>query len=98
MTTVAGVEMECSNLDRRRVEAVRSLQKRIGFPNDNNLAYTIDYNIVGNCQFNQLDIHISNKIHGKSIAELKGKSTKRKTKMSGIDMKHDIPKAIMDAY
>ena len=98
VTTVAGVEMECSGLDRRRAEVVQSLQKKIGFPNDNNLTCAIDYNIVGNCQFNQQDIHIANKIHGKSAAELKDKLTKIKTKMSGIDMKRDIPKAIIDAY
>ena len=78
---------------------MRSLQRRIGFPpSDNDLANAIDYNVVGNCQFNQRDIRIANKIHGKSVAELKGKSTKRKAKMSRIDMKRDVPKEIMDAY
>lgn len=71
VTTVARVEMEYLGLDRRRVEAVKSLQKRIGFPNDNNLANAIDYNVIGNYQFNQQDIRITNKIHGKSVAELK---------------------------
>ena len=98
VTTVAGVEIEYSGLDRRRAKAVRSLQKRIGFPSDNNLANTIDYNVVGNCQFNRRDIRIANKIHGKSVAKLKEKLSKRKAKMFRIDMKRDVPKTIMDAY
>ena len=39
-----------------------------------------------------------NNIHGKSIAELKGKSTKRKAKMVRGDMKFKVLKVIMDAY
>ena len=55
VTMVAGVEMEYLGLGRRRAKAVRSLQKKIGFSSDNDLANAT------NC---------------KSIAELKGKSTK----------------------
>ena len=95
---MAGIQVEYSKLDQKRVVVVRSLQKRIGFPNDNDLANTIDYNVIDNCQFNQQDICIANKIRGKSIAELKGKSTKRKAKMARGDMKCEVQKAIMDAY
>ena len=98
MTTMAGVEMECLGLDRRRAETVQSLQKRIGFPDGNNLAYVIDCNLIGNYQFNRQYIHIANEIHGKNIVELRNKSTRRKVKISGIDVKHDVPKTIMDTY
>ena len=49
ITTVAGTEIEFSELDQRRAEAVRYLQKRIGFPSDNDLANDIDYNVIDNC-------------------------------------------------
>ena len=38
MTTTARIDIECSNLDRRRAEAVLSLQRRIGFPDSYDLA------------------------------------------------------------
>lgn len=98
ITRVAGTEIEFSELNRKRVEAVRSLQKRINFPSDNDLVNAIDYNVVGNCQFILRDIHISHKIHGKSIAEFKGKSTKRKVKMTRNDIKCEVLESIMGEY
>ena len=53
VTTAAGRDIECSNLDRRRAEAVLSLQRRIGFPDSDDLAYAIEYNLVGGYQFSQ---------------------------------------------
>ena len=81
LTTVKETEMQYSALDRKCAEAVRSLKERLGFPSDIDLANAIDYNIVGNCQLNQRDIQIANKIFGPSVAAIKGKSTRRQNKM-----------------
>ena len=53
ITTVVAIEIEFSELDQKRAEAISSLQKRTGFLSDNDLANAIDYNVVDNYQFNQ---------------------------------------------
>ena len=92
------MDLECSELDRKRAIALRSLQKKIEFPSDNDLANAIDYNVIGKCQFNRRDICIVNKRDGRCIAELKRKLTKRKTKMKIADVNYEVPRVIMDAY
>ena len=77
LTTIKETEIQYSALDQKRAEAVRSLQERLGFPSDINLANTTNYNIVGNCQLNQRDIQIANNIFSPSVAAIKGKSTRR---------------------
>ena len=51
VTTAAGIDIDCSNLDQKRAEVVQSLQRRIGFPDSDNLTYVIKYNLVGGYQF-----------------------------------------------
>ena len=41
---------------------------------------------------------IANKINGRSITALKGKSGKKKIKLKRADMKCDVPRTILDAY
>lgn len=77
---------------------MRLLQKKIKFPNDDDPVSAINYNVIGNCRFNRRDICIANKIHGKCVAELKGKSANRKTKMKRADMKFKVARAIIDSY
>ena len=97
-TTVKGMEMQYSALDRKRAAVVRSLQECLGFPSNVDLANAINYNIVGNCQLNQRNIRIANKIFVPSVAAVKGKSTKQWNKMQHLDVVTDLPKEILDMY
>ena len=51
MTAPAGMNLNCLGLDRKRAEAVLSLQKRIRFPSSKDLANAIECNLVGGYQF-----------------------------------------------
>ena len=93
-TTVKGMEMQYSPLDRKRAIAVQSLKEHLLFPSNIDLANTIDYNILGTYQFNQRDIQIANKIYGPSVAAIKGKSTKRPNKMDQSDIVTEIPRKL----
>ena len=53
----------------------------IWLPNDIYLANTIEYNILGRCQYNWKGMWIVNKIGRPSIAKLKGKSTEHQKKI-----------------
>ena len=67
-------------LDRKWAEAVQSLQERLGFPSDTDLANGIDYSVIENCQLNQRDMQIANNIFGPSVAAIKGKALDVKTR------------------
>ena len=64
--TVKGRMAMFSKMDVKRAEAVRNLQERLGFPLDTTLDKSIEYNVLGTCQFNRRDIHIANIIWGPS--------------------------------
>lgn len=64
-STVKGMEIKYSELDQKRVEAVRNLQEWLGFPSDVHLANAIEYNVLGMCLYNKRDIGIAKKVDGK---------------------------------
>ena len=80
VTTTAGIDIDCSSLDQKRTETVLSLQRRIGFPDSDDLAYAIKYNLVGGYQFSRRDIQIANEIHGENTIELRDESIRSEIK------------------
>ena len=70
----------------------------MGFPRNIDLSNSIDYNILGTCQFNRRDIQIENMIDGPSFVAINGKSTKDPNKMNQFYILTDIPKEILDTY
>lgn len=71
------MEIQYSGLVWKHVIVDWCLQEYLGFPSDIDLANAIDYNILSTCQFNRREIKIMYKIHGSSVAVVKGKSTKK---------------------
>lgn len=97
-TTVKGMEMQYSVLDKKRVILVWYLQERLRFPSDIDLSNAINYNTLDSCQFNHRDIQITNKIYGPSVASVKERSTKQENEMKRSYIITDISKDILNAY
>ena len=85
-------------LDQQRAEMVRQLQEALTYPSDNDFAHALEHNLIGNTPYNRREINIANKIYGPSMNSLKGKLTKRKSKLPREDEKSKLPSYIIENY
>ena len=98
LTTVDGEKDKYSALDCTRAKRVRKLQNVLGCPSDVDLANALEFNVLGTSPFNQRDIRIANKIYGPNVNSLKGKTTKKKSKLPKEDEMLDLPDYICKDY
>jgi hypothetical protein len=92
------VKANNSPIDCRRASKVRDLQEILACPSDNDLANAIEHNVIGNNPFTRRDARIAKKIFGPDVPALKGKTEKRKSKMSREDDISSIPPNIIKEY
>ena len=67
-------------------------------PSEEDLINAIENNVIGNNDFRQRDVVNANKLWGKDIATLKGKTTCRKSKLPREDSAIDISSPIVEWY
>ena len=96
--TVEGNSDQFSPIDRTRVKAVCEMQEVLASPSDYDLANAIENNIVGATPFTRRDVRIADIIHGRDVAGMKGKSTKKPSKMPNPDKVRDVPQHIAKNY
>ena len=97
-STVAGESDKFSNIDQTRAKAVCKLQEVLAPRSDYDFANAVDNNVVGTIHFTRRDISIVTVIHGHDLAALKGKTSKKPSKMSIADEVRDIPSHIVKNY
>jgi hypothetical protein len=96
--TVKWESAHFSAIDCRRAAKVRDLQEALACPNDFDLANAIEHNVIGNNPFTRRDVRIAKKIFGPDVPAMKGKTVKRKSKMSREDAISDRPPSIIKEY
>ena len=77
---------------------VRELQEVLASPSDYDLANAGENNLVGTTPFTRRDIEITPVIHKRDGAALKGKTTKKPSKIHNADKVRDIPSHIVKNY
>ena len=76
---------------------MRHLQKDLGSPSDKDLANAVDNNIFAT-SLTRRDIRIARNILGPNVVALKGKTTKRKSKMPNSEDIEDLSSYIIEEY
>ena len=94
-TTVEDEKGKYSAIDIRRAKKVRHLQKVLGSPSDKDLANVVDNNIFAT-SLTRRDIRIAKNIFGPNVVALKGKTTKRKSKMPNSEDIEDLSSYIIE--
>ena len=74
------------------------MQEALVYPSDKQLAHALEHNVIGNTPYNRRDLRIANDIYGRSVNSLKGKSTKRTSKLPREDETFDLPPHIIENY
>ena len=97
-TTVEGKSERFSQIDQSRAKAVREMQEVLASSSDYDLANAIENNVAGSTPFIRRDVRIANIIHGRDVAAMKGKSTKRPSKMPNPDEVRDVSQHIVKNY
>ena len=77
---------------------MRKMQEVLASPSDYDLANAIENNVVGATPLTRRDARIANIIHGRDVAGMKGKTTKKPSKMPNPDEVRDIPQHIVKNY
>ena len=70
-----------SEINQTRAKAVREIQEVLASLTDYDLDNVIENNVFGKTSFTKRDVRIVNIIHGRDIGYLKGKTTKKPSKM-----------------
>jgi hypothetical protein len=96
--TVKGESAKFSALDCRGAEKIRDLQEVLACPIDFDLANVVEHNVIGNNPFTQRDVWIAKQIFGPDVPAMKGKTVKRKSRMSREDEISDLPPNIIKEY
>ena len=91
-----------SVLDQKRVEAVRILQERCGFPSDEDFIHALEYNSIEGIYFGRRDVNTANEIYGysKGVAMGRFKDPGKGIKMDRTtgDIAAPVLPAIMKPY
>ena len=89
-------------LDQKRVEAVRILQERCGFPLDEDFIHALECNFIEGVDFGRRDVNIAKEIYGYSKGAAMGrfKNPRKGVKMDRIteDIAAPVPSEIMEHY
>ena len=67
-------------------------------PSNYDLANAIENNVVRATPFTRRDVRITDIIHGRDVAGIKGKTTKKPSKMTNTDEVRDVPQHIVKNY
>ena len=67
-------------------------------PRKEDLINAIENNVIGHNEYRRRDVINANKLWGKDVATLKGKTTRRKSKLPREDDTNDIPSPIVERY
>ena len=97
-STVEEESNKFSQKDQTRAKAVREMQQVLVSPSNYDLANTFENNVVQATLFTRRDVRIANIIYGCDVAALKGKSTKRQSKMPNPDEVRDVLEHIVKNY
>ena len=97
-STVEEESNKFSQIDQTRAKVVREMQQVLASPSNYDLANAIENNVVRATPFTRRDVRIADIIHGRDVAALKGKSTKKQSKMPNPDEVRDVPEHIVKNY
>ena len=78
------------------VKRARELYSKVGFPSNKDFKSLIKNNMILNCPVTADDVDRANNIYGPSIATLKSKTTRTKSKQVVTDYV-DVPPAVLDS-
>ena len=70
------------------------MQQVLASPSNYDMANAIENNVVGATPYTRRDVRNADIIHGRDVAALKGKSTKKQSKMPNPDEIRDVPEQI----
>ena len=99
LTTVSEQKEHFSDVDNKKADLARYVQKCLCLPSDNDMADAIEKGGVQECGVDRRHIKIANIIYGPARAAIEGKSVQRKNKMPReSSMLLNIPPSILDRY
>ena len=102
LNTVKHGKSLSSIIDQKRVEAVRILQERCGFPSDGDFIKALECNSIEGVVFGRIDVKIANAIYGyiKDATTGRFKHPRKGVKMDRIteDLAAPVPRTIMEYY
>ena len=96
--TVEEVSSKFSQIDQTWAKAVREMQQVLASPSNYDMAKTIENNVVRATPFTRRDVRNAGIIHGCDVATMKGKSTKKQSKMPNPDEVRDVSEHIVENY
>jgi hypothetical protein len=78
--TVAGNKSNYTKRQLKGAEKARELYAAVGYPSSRDFRYAVQMKQIADCPITTEDIDVAQAVWGKSIAALKGKTTRRKPK------------------
>jgi hypothetical protein len=97
LTTVTENKSGYTQRQFERAKEARRLYHIVGTPTLENFKSLLRMNVIKNCPVTTEDVNIAEKIFGKDILSLKGKSTRRKPKSVRADL-IEIPKELIEKH
>ena len=97
-STVGEESNKFSQIDQTRAKAVRKMQHVLVSPSNYDLVNAIENNAVEATSFTRRDVRIADSTHGCDVAGMKGKRTKKRSKMPNPDEVRDVPQHIVKNY
>ncbi len=97
ISTVAENRAGYTQRQYERAKEARRLYHIVGTPTVENFKSLLRMNVIKNCPVTTEDVNIAEKIFGKDISSLKGKSTRRKPKPVRADL-IEIPKELIEKH
>jgi hypothetical protein len=97
VNTVSENQSQYTNRDYNRAVLARNIQKMIGRPSTRAFIKIVDGNLLPNCPITRQDIVAAEKIVGKDVGSLKGKTVRSApTRVEGLLV--SIPPSLMSKY
>ena len=97
-STVEEGSNKFSQTDQTQTKAVREMQQVLASPSNYDMENAIQNNVVRATPFTRRDVKIADVIHGCDVVALKGKLTKKQSKMLNPDEVCDVPEHILKNY
>ena len=97
-STVEEESNKFSQIDQSQAKAVSEMQQVLASLSNYDMANAIENNVVGATPFTRRDVRNADIIHGRDVAALKEKPTKKQSKVPNPDEIHDVPEHITKNY